>query len=406
MAVCALRRGLRPGRPVPAVASCGLAVLVATACAAPSPEHSGEPTAPRIKVLTSAPPSLNGDIFLTPHGGGYPSGPEIISPTGTVIWFHPLPAGQTATDFRTQDYRGRPVLTWSQFGGRGNTLTWTDYIYSDRYRRIAAVRAGDGYATDYHEFLITPQDTALVTATTTATADLSSIGGPAHQTVIEDAVQEIDIRTGKVLFQWNAADHVPYGDSHFLLPASASTPWDWFHVNAAHLDTDGNLLINSRFTWATYKVSRRTGSVIWQLGGKHSTFKLRAAPGQKLDSAGAIFAYQHDPEALGHGLYTLFDDEADLSTTLLAHSRAVVIRLDLAKRTATLIRSDDQPAGLLSRAQGNAQTTRNGDLFVGWGTLPYISEFSPSGKLVFNARLPLHVGSYRAYRLPWHPAGR
>src|SRR5215467_672710 len=156
MAVCALRRGLRPGRPVPAVASCGLAVLVATACAAPSPEHSGEPTAPRIKVLTSAPPSLNGDIFLTPHGGGYPSGPEIISPTGTVIWFHPLPAGQTATDFRTQDYRGRPVLTWSQFGGRGNTLTWTDYIYSDRYRRIAAVRAGDGYATDYHEFLITP----------------------------------------------------------------------------------------------------------------------------------------------------------------------------------------------------------------------------------------------------------
>jgi len=105
-------------------------------------------------------------------------------------------------------------------------------------------------------------------------------------------------------------------------------------------------------------------------------------------------------------LYTLFDDEADLSTTLLAHSRAVVIRLDLAKRTATLIRSDFQPAGLLSRAQGNAQTTRNGDLFVGWGTLPYISEFSPSGKLVFNARLPLHVGSYRAYRLRWHPAGR
>ena len=89
---------------------------------------------------------------------------------------------------------------------------------------------------------------------------------------------------------------------------------------------------------------------------------------------------------------------------MLPHSRAVVIRLDLGRRTATLIRSDDQPAGLLSRAQGNAQTTANGDLFVGWGTLPYVSEFSPSGRLLFNATLPAHVGSYRAYRLPWHPA--
>ena len=52
----------------------------------------------------------------------------------------------------------------------------------------------------------------------------------------------------------------------------------------------------------------------------------------------------------------------------------------------------------------NAQTTRNGDLFVGWGSLPYISEFSPSGKLVFNAEFPAGVSTYRAYRLPWHPA--
>ena len=386
-----------------AAALCAVAILLAGACDSPAASHPGK-LVPNLKVLTSAPASRNGDIFLTPHGGGYQSGPEIISPAGQVIWFHPLSAGENAADFRTQTYRGRPVLTWCQFGGEGSTLAWTDYIYNDSYHRIAAVRAADGYATDYHEFLITPQDTALITATTTATADLSSIGGPAAQTVIQDAVQEIDIRTGQVLFQWNAADHVPYRDSHLPLPESASTPWDWFHINAAHLDTDGNLLINSRFTWATYKVSRHRGNVIWELGGKNSTFKLRAATGQELNKAGAIFAYQHDPEALGQGLYTLFDDEAYLSTALLPHSRAVVIRLDLGRRTATLIRSDDQPAGLLSRAQGNAQTTANGDLFVGWGTLPYVSEFSPSGRLLFNATLPAHVGSYRAYRLPWHPA--
>jgi hypothetical protein len=83
---------------------------------------------------------------------------------------------------------------------------------------------------------------------TKATADLTSIGGPSDQTVIDGVVQEIDIRTGRVLFQWNSADHVPYGRSEQPLPASASTPWDWFHINAVHLDSDGNLLIDGRDT--------------------------------------------------------------------------------------------------------------------------------------------------------------
>src|SRR5215472_13604197 len=128
------------------------------------------------------------------------------------------------------------------------------------------------------------------------TADLTSIGGPANQTVIDGIVQEINIRTGKVLFQWDSADHVPYSASEVPLPASASTPWDWFHINAVHVARDGNLLVDARNTWATYKVSRSTGAIIWELGGKHSSFTLQAAPGQTLDSAGEIFAWQHDPE--------------------------------------------------------------------------------------------------------------
>jgi hypothetical protein len=40
-----------------------------------------------------------------------------------------------------------------------------------------------------------------------------------------------------------------------------------------------------------------------------------------------------------------------------------------------------------------------------WGSLPYISEFSSSGRLLFSAELPAGVSSYRAYPLPWHPAG-
>ncbi len=355
-------------------------------------------------VLTHGADNGNGDIFLTPSGGGYPSGPEIVSRTGRVIWFRPLPYGELATDFRTQMYHGRPVLTWCQLSRQGGRAKWTDYVYDDRYRKIAQVTAGNGYATDWHEFLITPRNTALITATSTATAHLRSPRGPVSQTVVDDIVQEIDIATGKVLFQWNTIGHVPYRASEVPRPASASTPWDWFHINAVHLDTDGNLLISSRYTWTIYKVSSRTGRIIWELGGKQSTFTLRAARGQVLDRAGEIFAFQHDPEAIGSGEYTIFDDEAAESGTLLSHSRVVTVRLDLADRVATLVSSDSQPEGLLAGAEGSAQTTRNRDLFVGWGVLPSFSEFSQAGRLLLNAELPPGVSSYRAYRLPWHPA--
>ncbi len=202
-----------------------------------------------------------------------------------MVWFHEIPQGQTAADFRTQIYHGQRVLTWWQGTGLGGLAKGTDYIYNDHYQQIATVNAGNGLSADGHEFLITPQNTALILSYTTATADLTSIGGPADQTVINGVVQEIDIATGKVLFAWNSAEHVPYGQSEQPLPASASTPWDWFHINAVHLDTNGNLLVDARNTWTTYEVSPFSGKILWQLGGKASSFTVQAAPGQVLDSA-------------------------------------------------------------------------------------------------------------------------
>ena len=201
----------------------GAAVCVAaTSCSSGPP--GGVPgagtEAPPITILTHGGNNGNGDIFLAPEGGGYQNGPEIITNTGRVVWFHPLPAGEIATDFRTQTYLGQPVLTW--FQGGGGPGGGTDEIYNDRYQPMATVRAA-------------------------------------------------------------------------------------------------------------------------------------------------------------------------------------TVRLDLQTHVATLIKSDNQPEGLVAGVMGNAQTTRNGDLFVGWGNLPYISEFSPSGKLLFNAELPAGIATYRAYRLPWTP---
>jgi Arylsulfotransferase (ASST) len=396
------------------LAAAALAGAVPAASASASAPGSLQP--PPVTVLTDKAGTGGGDFFISPFGDAstYANGAEILSPDGKkVVWFHAAPTGTEVADFRKQTYEGKPVLTFWQGTGLGGVSIGADYIYNADDKKIATVQAGNGYSADGHEFVITPWNTALVLAYTTATANLTSIGGPASQTVIDGIVQEIDIRTGTVLFQWRSADHVPYSQSEQPLPASASTPWDWFHVNAVKLDTDGNLLVDARDTWTTYKVSRHTGQILWQLGGKASSFTEQAAPGQVLNSAGKIFAWQHDPEPLGHGVYTFFDNESagtanagSGATTELPYSRVVTVRLNTWTHRATLLRSANQPELLSAPSQGDGQTLRDGGLLVGWGSLPYFSQFSPSGKLLFNAEFPTGVNTYRAYRFDWKPGSR
>jgi hypothetical protein len=384
---------------------------VAPAALAHPEAAAAAPTTPApLTVLSGNGAAGRGDIFLTPTGdtNTYANGAEITDRHGQELWFHAAPTGDTDADFRAQTYHHRPVLTFWEGTGLGGLSDGTDYILNDHYQPVATVHAGNGLTTDGHEFLITRSNTALVLSYETATADLSSIGGAPNQTVIDGIVQEIDIATGRVLFSWNSADHVPYSQSEQPLPASPSTPWDWFHVNAVHLDTDGNLLIDARDTWTIYKVDRHSGSVIWQLGGKASSFTLQAAPGQTLNDAGDIFAWQHDPQAIGHDQYTVFDNESAGTSNQGTNpssefnlSRVARLQLDERARTATLVQSYNQPEGLLASSQGNGQPLPGGGSFVGWGNLNYVSEFDRAGDLRFNAAFPSGVNTYRAYLLPW-----
>jgi hypothetical protein len=384
--------------------------LVAALLSVPAVAAATGPQLPPLTVLNDASGAGKGDIFLTPtaNSSEYANGVEILSPDGRrVVWSQTVPAGLTAADFRAQTYRGKPVLTWWQGTGLGGLASGVDEVYDAHYHKIAEVRAGNGDTADGHEFLITPWNTALILAYRQETADLTAIGGSAHQAVIDGVVQEIDIATGRVLFQWDAADHVPYAQSEQPLPASPSTPWDWFHVNAVKLDGN-NLLVDSRDTWTAYEISRVNGSILWQLGGKASSFRLEAAPGQQLNDAGDITAWQHDPEPLGNGYYSLFDNESAGAANTgvgavseLPYSRVVFVRLDLRDHTATLVRADNQPAGLIASSQGDAQAERTGQTFVGWGSLPYVSEFDRSGAVVFSAEFPAGVNTYRAYRFAW-----
>jgi hypothetical protein len=302
-----------------------------------------------------------------------------------------MPNGSEADDFRVQRYHGKPVLTWCQGGPFGTISPGVDYILNSSYRVVATVRAGNGLEADCHEFLLTPQGTALITASHLVPYDLSSVGGPKHGAVIDGIVQEIDIATGRVLFEWHSLGHVPLTDSY----APVQSPYNYFIINAVTIDSDGNLLISGRATWTVYKVDRHSGRILWRLGGKRSDFRL---------GPGAHFTGQHDPVAAGTNIIRLFDNGNDARTSTEQDSRVIWLRLNQATKTVTLVKAIHHPQHLSALFEGNAQALANGDTFVGWGTAGYVSEFGPRGNLLFNAHFLNGYDTYRGYRFAW--AGR
>ena len=305
----------------------------------------------------------------------------------------PDPGRDSLSDFRVQSFLGRPALTWWQGRVNGGIGSGTDDIYDNSYRPIATVHAANGLGADLHEFEITSANTALVTAYYPVYVNGRSVHLPARQIVLDSVVQEIDIPTGLVLFQWDSLDHVPLTDSHGLRPASRTRqPFDYFHVNSIDVDPDGNLVISARNTWAAYKVSRQTGQVIWTLGGRHSTFKL---------GPGATFAFQHDVRirSAGDTTVTLFDDGG--GPPKVHQSRAVELALDLTHRAARLVYQRQHSPSLAAFFEGNDELLLNLDAFVGWGGMPYFTEYDRSGKVILDGRFVGANTSYRAYRFGW-----
>jgi hypothetical protein len=148
--------------------------------------------------------------------------------------------------------------------------------------------------------------------------------------------------------------------------------------------------VSARNTWTVYKVHRRTGQVLWRLGGKRSDFQM---------GPGTSFAWQHDARHHADGRWiSVFDNGA--APPVEPHSRVLVIALDRGRR-ARLVRQYVHPRKLQAPFMGNAQMLPNGNVVVGWGGLPYVTEFNHGGGVHFDARLPAGGMNYRAFRLPW-----
>ena len=351
---------------------------------------------PTITVHIPSQPTADPGLVVTDcHFGPAQQGPLLIDGSGELVWFLPLSAHDSselrAFNVRVQSYRGEPVLTWFE-GAVVNGHGVGRYVLCDsRYRRIAEVSAQGGYWGDLHEFVLTDRGTALFTCYGQASADLSPFGGRSKGDYYYGVVQEVDVATGRLLFEWRSDEHVPLAESYERVKRSRA-PWDYFHVNSICVDpTDDNLIVSGRNTWAFYKVERSSGKVLWRLGGKASDFRL---------DPNARFAWQHDVERWPDGTVTIFDNEAGPPAEA-SQSRGLVLSLDERARTASLVTQYRHGPPVLSDALGSVQDLPHGHRFMGWGTSTYFTEYDDTGRVLLDARLAPGTESYRAFKQPW-----
>jgi outer membrane protein assembly factor BamB len=393
----------------------GLALAVvgadrtATSVAPPEPEIVGgqvfvsrpDLSPPPIGVTTHVParrafpPGDDDLVFLGPKDGGVMTGPLIVDPRGDPVWVFPLEDGARAYDVRVQRYHGKPVLTWWDGLNLGVGYGYGHYVLMDQTYRIIATVKTRGSLADHHGMTLTDDGTALLITYRKIPYDLSAVGGPEDGYLVNCLAQEVDVETGKVVFQWSALDHVPITDTRVrvgpdsAIDGSEALPLDYFHMNSVTEDGDGHLLISARNTHAIYRIDRETGDVDWTLGGSSSDFRMLGD---------ARFAWQHDAERRPDGTITLFDNEA--GPKVGEQSRGLRLTVDPKTHTARVVTEYLPPDGRLSSSQGNLQERANGHVFIGWGGLPNYSEYTRDGRLLYDARI-LGGASYRAYRLPW-----
>jgi hypothetical protein len=343
-----------------------------------------------------------GDLLLAPYQGDGTPGPMIAEQNGNLVWFHPLPAGEQATSLKVQQYEGKNVLSWWQ--GRILEVGFgqgEDVIYNSAYQKVASVKAGNGYHADLHEFRLTPEGTAWIDAFDPIDMNLAPYGGEAAGIINDSIVEEIDVKTGLVMWEWHALGHIPISESHGEVP-KASYPWDYVHINSvdpaptgpagsAGSNPPGEVLLSSRNTWTLYDVDIDSGAVRWRLGGTHSSFKL---------GPGTHTYWQHDAEWQPGGLISVFDNGSDPPKE--KQSRGLLLDPNVGARAVTLVKQFVNPSRtLLASSQGNLLSLPGGDWLMGYGGLPNFTEYNGSGHVLLDGTLGKSVQDFRTYLTPW-----
>ena len=336
------------------------------------------------------------------------SGPLILDHNLQPVWFNPIGLNALAANLKVQTYHGKPVLSWWQgtVSPSGVTTAGEDVVVDQHYRHVATLKGADGWVISQHEMIISGAD-AWVTAYKNVPMNLTPYGGSANGVVLDSAVQEYDLATGQLLYTWDALNpggtpNVPLSQSK--QKAFPGIPWDAYHINSIQLAGNETFLVSLRNTWSAYLVNRLTNAIEWTLSGdpKLSTFAL---------PKNAQFEWQHDVELHNGSVVSVFDDACcgfqTISTTGVKFakpsgpSRGLVLKLNLTNHTGGFVAQYTRGKTFNAYFLGNTQLLSGGNVSLGWGSTPFFSEVSSTGKVLLDAFWPVPDINYRTYVQKW-----
>lgn len=323
-------------------------------------------------------------------------GPLILDSRLQPVWFLPVNENLVATNLRAQTYQGKPVLSWWQgvVTATGASTSGQVVVVNQHYRRVAKLRATgpagcmglDCWVISVHDAVITGHSVWVTVYRQVPGQNLAAYDGPSNGTVYDSGVQEYDLRTGHLEYQWDALDSIPLSESEVHPAPMPAIPWDAYHINSVQPIGAHEMLVSLRNTWGIYLIDTRNGKPIWKVAGdskKSSSFKLAPA---------ARFQFQHDAQLQGTRL-TVFDDACcafagKSFAPPLGPSRGLELALDFTRHTAALVHQYRHTPTLDAAFLGSMQVLQNGNALVGWGSTPYFSEYSRTGKLLLDAVFP------------------
>lgn len=288
----------------------------------------------------------------------------------------------------------QPHDTYPYAGGGHSTVM----VLDTNLAVTDSLQCGNGYLSDSHSFQMLPNGHVIMVAYDLQPVDMSQLvtGGNPGALVYGSIVQELDLQR-RVIFQWRSWDAIPITDTYQNMKLVG---FDYIHVNAIQVDYDGNILVMCRLTSDIIKLNRKTGDVMWRLGGKKNQFTfLNDHP----ENAPTYFTHPHGLSLLPNGNY-LFLDNGLLHTP--QHSRAVEYKIDEVNKTATLVWEFRHTPDIYAATQGSAQRLDNGNTLIGWGSasltgLPAVTEVTPDKQTAFELTVLQNVVSFRVMKSPF-----
>jgi hypothetical protein len=303
-------------------------------------------------------------------------------------------------------YREFPYLVYNLRPGPNGILTYHDselngFVALDRrYEPVDTFLMENGYSANMHEFVLLENGHALMLAYDYRPMDLSEIfeDGDSNALVIGFIIQEFD-ENKDLLFQWRSWDHLDISGTflecrdNFL---NRFTICDYAHANSIDADSDTSLILSTRNLSEITRIHRKTGDIIWRMGGKNNEFSFIDDP--------KAFRGQHTVIRQANGNITLLDNGLDSDSL---YSRGIEYHVDEKQKTVHLVREFLHDPAVYAYAMGNLQRMEDGRTLIYWGVLPGdssapVTEYDQGGRVVFEAVFDrISLPSYRCYRAEW-----